>query len=209
MVLLPDSESEMEIMSDDDDESDPLWNPTPGASFTYATLQPVQPVDDPTEDLPLSMLNYFEIFTGVDDQFDAGEATTFPTTEAQPSPIQSTSSSPISSSTVPNASMKNQDATKEYKWLRKEIEPRDITWKASLPKATEIHLPIDLFRTFITDSIVAGLVDQTNLHATRKTNARIALKLTQHEMNRFLGVQMLMSIVKLPATKMYWECIFQ
>ena len=108
IVLLPDSESEMEIMSDDDDESDPLWNPTPGASFTYATLQPVQPVDDPTEDLPLIMLNCFDFCTGVDDQFDAGEATTFPTTEAQPSPIQSTSSSPIFSSNVPTASMKTK-----------------------------------------------------------------------------------------------------
>ncbi|KAK2720423.1 hypothetical protein QYM36_004342 [Artemia franciscana] len=50
MILLPDSESEMDIMPDDDDDSDPLWNPTLGDSFTYATQQPVQLVDDLTED---------------------------------------------------------------------------------------------------------------------------------------------------------------
>jgi len=58
---------------------------------------------------------------------------------------------------------------KKYKWLRKETEPRDITWKASLPKATDIQLPIDLFRTFITDSMVAGLVDPS---ACNKENKR-------------------------------------
>ena len=94
---------------------------------------------------------------------------------------------------------------KNINWLRKGIQPHDITLKASLPKVTKIHLPIDLFRTFITDSIVAGLVDQTNLHAARKTNARITMKLTHHEMNRFLGVEMVMSTVKLPAMKIYLE----
>ena len=72
-----------------------------------------------------------------------------------------------------------------------------------------MHLPIGLFRTFIMDSMIAGLVDQTNLYATRKTNACIALELTQHEMNWFLGVQMLMSIVKLSAMRMHWEFTIQ
>ena len=79
-------------MSHNNDESDPLWNPTPGNSSIYTTLQPIQPVDNPTVDLPLSMLNRAEIFTSADDQFDGGEATTFPFTEAPPSPIQKTSS---------------------------------------------------------------------------------------------------------------------
>ncbi|KAK2713061.1 hypothetical protein QYM36_011674 [Artemia franciscana] len=53
--------------------------------------------------------------------------------------------------------------------------------------------------------MAAKLVDQTNLDATGTTNARIALKLTQHEMSLFLGKHMLMSIVKPPAMRMYWE----
>ncbi|KAK2714319.1 hypothetical protein QYM36_008773 [Artemia franciscana] len=163
MAQLSDNESEMEIMSEDDDECDPLWNPTPGDSSTFVNLEPVQPVDDPIEDLPLSMFNHVDIFTGAYDEFDGGEAITLSATEASPSPILSTSSSSISSSTVSTSSRKNEDATKEYKGLRKEIKPHDITWKATLPEATEIQLPIDLFRTIITDSMVARLVDQTNL----------------------------------------------
>ncbi|KAK2704638.1 hypothetical protein QYM36_016879 [Artemia franciscana] len=85
------------------------------------------------------------------------------------------------------------------------IEPRYSTWKASLPKANKIHLKIEPFRTFITESAVSEFVDQANLRVTRKINAMIALNLTQHEMYRLFGVEIIMNIVKPPAMRIYWE----
>ncbi|KAK2701227.1 hypothetical protein QYM36_020103 [Artemia franciscana] len=72
-----------------------------------------------------------------------------------------------------------------------------------MPHYDEVQTPLDLFRMFITEDILSNIVDQTNLNAMRKKN--IALKLSLEELRRFLGVQMLMSILKLPAIRMYWE----
>ncbi|KAK2723512.1 hypothetical protein QYM36_001996 [Artemia franciscana] len=72
-----------------------------------------------------------------------------------------------------------------------------------MPHYDEVQTPLDLFRMFITEDILSNIVDQTNLNAMRKKN--LALKLSLEELRRFLGVQMLMSILKLPAIKMYWE----
>ena len=52
----------MEIMSDDDGESDPKWKPALSDNFTYTVLQPFQSVDDLTKDLPLTKLKWVEIF---------------------------------------------------------------------------------------------------------------------------------------------------
>ncbi|KAK2701538.1 hypothetical protein QYM36_019816, partial [Artemia franciscana] len=72
-----------------------------------------------------------------------------------------------------------------------------------MPHYDEVQTPLDLFRMFITEDILSNIVDQTNLNAMRKKN--LALKLSLEELRRFLGVQMLMSILKLLAIRMYWE----
>ncbi|KAK2726139.1 hypothetical protein QYM36_000557 [Artemia franciscana] len=90
---------------------------------------------------------------------------------------------------------------KQYKWIKTEPEPRNITWKGSMPHYDEVQTPLDLFRMFITEDILSNIVDQTNLNAMRKKNP--SLKLSLEELRRFLGVQMLMSILKLPAIRMY------
>ncbi|KAK2721533.1 hypothetical protein QYM36_003729 [Artemia franciscana] len=88
---------------------------------------------------------------------------------------------------------------KQYKWIKTEPEPRNITWKGSIPHYDEVQTPLDLFRMFITEDILSNIADQTNLNAMRKKN--LALKLSIEELRRFLGVQMLMSILKLPAIR--------
>ncbi|KAK2702312.1 hypothetical protein QYM36_019076, partial [Artemia franciscana] len=93
--------------------------------------------------------------------------------------------------------------TKQYKWIKTEPKLRDITWKGSMSQYDEEQTPLDLFRMFITEDIFSNIVDQTNLYAIRKKN--LALKLSLEELHRFLGNQMLMSILKFPAIRMYWE----
>ena len=103
----------------------------------------------------------------------------------------------------PAAKKKVAKEAKQYKWIKTEPEPRNITWKGSMPHYDEVQTHLDLFRMFITEDILSNIVDKTNLNAMRKKN--LALKLSLEELRRFLGVQMLMSILKLPAVRMYWE----
>ena len=59
------------------------------------------------------------------------------------------------------------------------------------------------FRKFWSDYITERLVDQTNLCSVEKTGESI--KTTKEEMERVIGIQMLVSIVKLPRHEMSWS----
>ena len=59
------------------------------------------------------------------------------------------------------------------------------------------------FRKFWSHDITERLVDQTNLYSVEKTGESI--RTTKEEMEKFIEVQMLMSIVKLPKYEMYWS----
>ena len=59
------------------------------------------------------------------------------------------------------------------------------------------------FRKFLSHDITERLVDQTNLYSVEKTGESI--RTTKEEMEKFIEVRMLMSIVKLPKYEMYWS----
>ena len=59
------------------------------------------------------------------------------------------------------------------------------------------------YRKFWSDDITERLVDQTNLCSVEKTGESI--KTTKEEMERVIGIQMLVSIVKRPRHEMSWS----
>ena len=61
--------------------------------------------------------------------------------------------------------------------------------------------PLTYFRKFWSDDITKRLVDQTNLYSVEKTGE--CIKTTKEEMERYIGAQMLMSILKLPRYETY------
>ena len=63
--------------------------------------------------------------------------------------------------------------------------------------------PLTYFRKFWSHDITERLVDQTNLYSVEKTGESI--RTTKKEMEKFIEVQMLMSIVKLPRYEMHWS----
>ena len=63
--------------------------------------------------------------------------------------------------------------------------------------------PLTYFRKFWSHDITERLVDQTNLYSVEKTGESV--RTTKEEMEKFIEVQMLMSIVKLPKYEMYWS----
>ena len=62
--------------------------------------------------------------------------------------------------------------------------------------------PLNFFKMFWDDSITDILVEQTNLYSVQITGRSIDTN--RNEMEQFLGIHMLMSIVNLPSYQMYW-----
>ena len=62
--------------------------------------------------------------------------------------------------------------------------------------------PLNYFKIFWSDDIINLLVEQTNLYSVQQTGSSI--NTNKSEMEQFIGIQMLMSIVSLPAYYMYW-----
>ena len=62
--------------------------------------------------------------------------------------------------------------------------------------------PLNYFKIFWSDDIINLLVEQTNLYSVQQTGSSI--NTNKSEIEQFIGIQMLMSIVSLPAYYMYW-----
>ena len=61
---------------------------------------------------------------------------------------------------------------------------------------------LSYFKIFWSDDIINLLVEQTNLYSVQQTGSSISTN--KSEMEQFIGIQMLMSIVSLPAYYPYW-----
>jgi hypothetical protein len=55
---------------------------------------------------------------------------------------------------------------------------------------------------FWDDELTSLLAEQTNLYSVQNLGTSIGT--TSNEIEQFLGMQVLMSVVKLPSYKMYW-----
>ncbi|XP_042142983.1 piggyBac transposable element-derived protein 3-like [Ixodes scapularis] len=75
----------------------------------------------------------------------------------------------------------------------------------TLPReVTELDTPLQYFKYFITPEIVDHIVDQTNLYSVQcEPNKPVCV--TGAELEQFFGTILYMSIVKLPATRLYWN----
>ena len=92
----------------------------------------------------------------------------------------------------------------------KNINPEDVstqikvpTWKGTLPPSTSINRPLGYFTLFFQEVLMNLIVEQSNLFAVQ-SNPNKPLCLTRHELEQFIGCCMLMSIFKLPRSRMYW-----
>ena len=70
------------------------------------------------------------------------------------------------------------------------------------PDNSDEMTPLNYFNIFWNPDLNEYIADQTNLYAMRKKCT--AISTTQGEIEQFIGMQMLMSIVQLPKYEMYW-----
>ena len=76
-------------------------------------------------------------------------------------------------------------------------------WKSALPVSDSIKAPFQYFKYFLDNELLDRIVLETNLYGVQK-NSNKPVKLTKSELEKFLGCCMLMSIIKLPRSRMYW-----
>lgn len=96
----------------------------------------------------------------------------------------------------------------EPKWRRRvhASPPEQFNEDTSLPTyITQLQdpTPATLFNLFWPDTLLEHLVYQTNLYAQQQEKPFVPV--TKDEMNTFLGINLHMGIVKLPAYRDYWS----
>lgn len=62
--------------------------------------------------------------------------------------------------------------------------------------------PLELFELFVDDDVISHICEQTNLYAVQKNVNSTTTNV--HEIRKFLGINVLASIVKVPQYRMYW-----
>ena len=68
--------------------------------------------------------------------------------------------------------------------------------------------PIDYFRDIINYELIARIIKESNTYAAQ-VDIDKPLNLTSDELEQFIGILFLMSVVKMPATRDYWERFLQ
>ena len=67
-----------------------------------------------------------------------------------------------------------------------------------------IQEPMDYFRDIISDELIAHIVSRSNIYASQ-IDINKPLNLTVEELEQLIGILFVMSIVKMPNTRDYWE----
>ena len=67
-----------------------------------------------------------------------------------------------------------------------------------------IQEPIDYFRDIFSDELIASIVSESNIYACQ-IDVNKPLILTSEELEQFIGILFVMSIVKMTSTRDYWE----
>ncbi|XP_049770517.1 piggyBac transposable element-derived protein 2-like [Schistocerca cancellata] len=95
------------------------------------------------------------------------------------------------------------DTHRDLRWRMKDIKEVETSCNAvfSDPPGDELT-PLQYFRIMCSDDIIQNLVEQSNLYCTQKTGA--SLDTNVREIEKYLGINILAGVVKMPSYRMYW-----
>ncbi|KAK7135513.1 hypothetical protein R3I94_014246 [Phoxinus phoxinus] len=96
---------------------------------------------------------------------------------------------------------------KEFSWRQRKPPAADIDSSfrgpAFSPPPDEIPSPKWYFDQFMDKSVFEHISHQSNLYAVMKNSPE--LKTTPSEMEQFIGLHILMTVVRMPSYRMYWQ----
>ena len=106
--------------------------------------------------------------------------------------------------------MPNIQLTQQWRPLWKHVDSYDEQsrlnfpcWRGSVPESEEIKQSFNYFQHFFCEEVMTFLVEQSNLFAVQCDPGK-PLRVTQSELEQFVGCCMYMSIFNLPRSRMYW-----
>lgn len=93
-------------------------------------------------------------------------------------------------------------------FLAKIEKDTEFTLDTSLPAhIMELETPLQFFKYLFTDDMFQHITQETLRYATEKRPEK-PMCITEKEIEQFVGVCMMMSIIQLPATRYYWSSVF-
>ena len=104
----------------------------------------------------------------------------------------------------PRTASSNKGAHLNTRWRKRDPPEFDTTFigeQFPAPPNEDIS-PIGYFKMFFDDSLFQHIADQTNLYSVQQTGDSI--KTTKQEIEQYIGMLMMMSIIRLPQVRMYW-----
>lgn len=110
-------------------------------------------------------------------------------------------SSPIESAGINSGSVVKSRKVK-LRWRYVDIDPVDTTCNVQFKDPPLEMTPYQYFKSIFTDDIVNNLVLQSNLYSIQKTG--VSLDSNSNEMEQFIGINVISSLVKMPSYRMYW-----
>ena len=116
------------------------------------------------------------------------------------------SSSDDKNEQVQQSKGKEKAKKQSYRWRNRVPPPVDSTFMGaqfSLPPQNFDEItPFQFSKTFWDNDMTLKLVNETNLYSVQKSGTSIIV--TKDEMEQFLGIQIMMGIVKMPRYQCYW-----
>ena len=100
---------------------------------------------------------------------------------------------------------KNLNKRMNWKSIQNDSNTKPVPeWTGPLPKPDSILKPIDYYRRFIDQELLEMICTESNRYA-RQSAGNYELDLNVKELEKFIGIAMYMSLVKLRRTRQYWS----
>ena len=119
---------------------------------------------------------------------------------------------PVNQPAQPQKRPSKKTRQQPLKWKRAnniDVTLKGIPFTGNPPlQVLPLQEPIDYFRDIINDELIARIVEASNTYAAQ-VDIDKPLNLTSDELEQFIGILFLMSVVKMPNTRAYWERFLQ
>ena len=103
-----------------------------------------------------------------------------------------------------NISSNNKSKQHVYRWRKKDLPPfHEGSEEQYEDIPDEMKSPYKCFKQFFTNELLELVVENTNLYSTQKSGK--CINTTVDKISTFIGMQMLMGLVKLPPYSDYWS----
>lgn len=107
------------------------------------------------------------------------------------------------SNNASHASTSKKEKKKEHRWQKRDLDEVASVCEIHFSDPPDPELtPMAYFKYLFDDSIIENIANQTNLYSVEKNGSSI--NTSSREIQQFLGIHILSSIVKMPSYRMYW-----